>query len=390
MNASSLIGSAESRFICKQPGRYIGWPTVAKGPDGVLHAVFSGDRDCHVCPFGKVFLIRSHDHGATWSDPQVVMDSPLDDRDAGVCVCPDGTMVVSWFTSHYRDYREVFEKYRVKGSLAEERWPEWERALGRISPGDVTRWASSYETPDEPDSPKRFFGFWTIRSNDGGRTWDEPAPSPVYAPHGPTVDARGHLIFLGMKALSRLDGPANVGFARSEDQGRTWTLLASLPSYPPYRGPLPHGFTRLAEPHVIETRSGKLVGMARCEESGNRRVTLRQTESMDGGRTWSDFRETDILGKPPHLLRLHDGRLLLSAGYRHEPYGQRVRISADEGESWPEEREVVIRDDSPSPDLGYASSAECDDGSVVTLYYQIDRPGEKTALAMTKYPVSIL
>ena len=39
--------------LCKEPGRYIGWPTVCRAPNGDLLAVFSGDRDEHVCPFGK-------------------------------------------------------------------------------------------------------------------------------------------------------------------------------------------------------------------------------------------------------------------------------------------------------------------------------------------------
>ena len=46
--------------------------------------VFSGDRDAHVCPWGKVQLLRSRDGGATWSDPVSICDTPLDDRDAGI------------------------------------------------------------------------------------------------------------------------------------------------------------------------------------------------------------------------------------------------------------------------------------------------------------------
>ena len=45
--------------LCKEPGRYIGWPTVCRAKDGDLIAVFSGDRDEHVCPWGKSQLIRS-------------------------------------------------------------------------------------------------------------------------------------------------------------------------------------------------------------------------------------------------------------------------------------------------------------------------------------------
>ncbi len=51
MEAPKILEHATS---CKQPGRYIGWPTIEKGPEGTLYTVFSGDRDAHVCPFGKM------------------------------------------------------------------------------------------------------------------------------------------------------------------------------------------------------------------------------------------------------------------------------------------------------------------------------------------------
>ena len=73
-----------TRVICAQPGRYIGWPTMARTSTGKLLAVFSGDRDGHICPWGKTHLVRSGDDGETWSAPEVIRHSPLDDRDAGI------------------------------------------------------------------------------------------------------------------------------------------------------------------------------------------------------------------------------------------------------------------------------------------------------------------
>ena len=74
----------DSKVICEQPGRYIGWPTIGKAPDGELLVVFSGDRDAHVDPFGRTFLMRSGDCGQTWGDPELINDTPLDDRDTGL------------------------------------------------------------------------------------------------------------------------------------------------------------------------------------------------------------------------------------------------------------------------------------------------------------------
>ena len=49
--------------------RYHGWPTIARRRCGELLAVCSGDRQEHLCPFGRVQLIRSLDGGVHWGPP---------------------------------------------------------------------------------------------------------------------------------------------------------------------------------------------------------------------------------------------------------------------------------------------------------------------------------
>lgn len=62
--------------ICKQPGRYIGWPTIVRTSKGELIVTFSGDRDAHVCPWGKTQMVRSRDNGKTWSDVVTINNTP--------------------------------------------------------------------------------------------------------------------------------------------------------------------------------------------------------------------------------------------------------------------------------------------------------------------------
>ena len=78
---------------------YSGWPTVARRRNGDLLLVWSGDREAHVCPFGRVLLSVSRDEGETWTAPRVILDTDLDDRDAGVVETEKGTLLVSTFTS---------------------------------------------------------------------------------------------------------------------------------------------------------------------------------------------------------------------------------------------------------------------------------------------------
>ena len=89
----------ETKVISDQPRFYHGWPTVARRRSGQLVLACSGGREAHVCPFGRVELMRSDDEGTTWSWPYVVMDSGIDDRDAGVVGTAKGTILVTTFTS---------------------------------------------------------------------------------------------------------------------------------------------------------------------------------------------------------------------------------------------------------------------------------------------------
>ena len=77
---------------------YIGWPTVAEKQDGELIISYSGGREGHVCPFGRLGFMRSADNGRTWSKPQILIESILDDRDSGLCQTSKGTLLVTWFT----------------------------------------------------------------------------------------------------------------------------------------------------------------------------------------------------------------------------------------------------------------------------------------------------
>ena len=87
------------QIIAKESGRYMGWPTIVRTrTKGELIIAFSGDRDSHICPYGKTEIVRSSDEGKTWSDPVIVRNTPLDDRDAGLVETPEGSLIVAWFT----------------------------------------------------------------------------------------------------------------------------------------------------------------------------------------------------------------------------------------------------------------------------------------------------
>jgi hypothetical protein len=70
---------------------------------------------------------------------------------------------------------------------------------------------------------------------------------------------------------------------------------------------------------------------------------------------------------PPSVIRLKDGRLLLTYGYRLKPQAIKALISRDNGRTWSDE--IVLREDGLSWDLGYVRSVQRPDGNIVSVYY---------------------
>lgn len=363
-----------SQVIHKKSGRYVAWPMISKTASGELLVVFSGDREGHVCPYGKTFLMRSADDGQSWSEPELVNDSPLDDRDAGLCVCPDGTLIVSWFTTWCNPADETLPA-------------AWREHLSKIPPETVAQWTREGAT--DSDTVKR--GHWIRRSTDNGRSWEEPIAVPGTAPHGPNALADGRLVFVGNEGYRRSDKSSAISCAESLDMGKTWQVIARISMFPDAEPSDEGGVRYLGEPHVVEVADGHLLGMARHEEQpyveGRLSGRLWQFDSFDGGHTWSAPRETEILGKPPHLLRLKDGRIVVTYSYRHAPYGERACVSADGGKTWDYQNEIVLRDDGPNSDLGYPATVECADGSLLSVYYQREKIDEKPCLMTTRWQV---
>jgi hypothetical protein len=198
---------------------------------------------------------------------------------------------------------------------------------------------------------------------------------PVTAPHGPVRLRSGALLYLGKSFLTDSDGHRRgVGAIRaalSTDSGRTWQTRGAVPLV---EGTVEEHYH---EPHVVELPDGRLLGLIRMqnhgqapplEELGLVHFSLVQTESSDRGRTWTPARPLGFHGSPPHLLQHSTGALVCVYGYRLPPFGQRAMISRDNGQTWA--TDLVLRDDGPTSDLGYPSSVELDDGSILTIYYQ--------------------
>lgn len=330
-----------------EPNRYLGWPSIVKTDKGDLLIVYSGDRDSHVCPWGKTQLIRSSDKGNTWSKPETVNNSPLDDRDAGIIQTSKGTILVNWFTS-----------------LAYAS-PGWERAYQKYA-------RVAEKIPD--GMKKQWLGNWIRRSEDGGKTWLEPSRTLGTSPHGPIQLKEGRLLYVG---TGTWEGTFSFIVEESKDDGESWQVVSIIPS--------PTGNAHnMSEPHMAELKSGKLVAMVRNEPIDRGKCFLLQSESYDDGETWTELHETPLWGYPPHLLVLKNGWLLVVYGHRRTPYSERACISRDEGNTWDIKNEITLTQ-AHNGDLGYPASVQLDDGSILTVFYQQDVRNEPTSIFTTHW-----
>ena len=75
-----------------------------------------------------------------------------------------------------------------------------------------------------------------------------------------------------------------------------------------------------------------------------------------------------VAGSNKLTVRLKDGRLLMSYGYRKAPFGNQARVSTDQGATWSEP--LVISSDGAGGDLGYPSTVELEDGTLLTVWYE--------------------
>ena len=350
--------------------RYQAWPTITKDQNGVLYLATSGHRLSHVCPFGKNLMYTSYDDGKTWSAPQIINDTWLDDRDAGILAWGEGKLLLTWFNHPPKAF--------LKWDAVCDKRPHY-KVRTPLSLGMRALW------DDLPEEEKRSGSFSKI-SYDNGKTWSEPRPAPITSPHGPCLLSDGSLFWLGKEmegsAFPSLETEKRIVAYRSADEGKTWEFVSATPKPLGAEGDC-------HEPYAIQLSDGTILGSVRYHHGkGVAKTRTFLFSSNDNGKTWSEAEFVNEWGSPPHLLEHSSGAIILVYGKRSEVMGQYARASLDKGKTW--SKEALISSVAPDWDHGYPSSVELSNGDILTAYYQKYSGDDYTSLHTSRWSLKEL
>jgi sialidase-1 len=316
-------------------------PSVIVTKSGAVLAFAEGRKSRGDQSENKIVLKRSADAGATWSALQVIAD-------AGKASLNNPCAVVEQNTGR------VFLMYQSY-------------------PAGIREHAKDLQPGHDGE---RIVRNWLLTSDDDGKTWSAPQDltKQCKAPTVATTIASGPGIGIqltrgphaGRLLMPFNEGPFgqwNVYAAFSDDRGKTWQMGQRAPGAHAPNGK--GGTTSLVnEVQMVELSNGAV--MLNSRSYGGRR--LRKTAvSADGSATWSKVVEDENLNEPrcmASILRYSfDKNILLYSGPdSSERRKGTVRISHDDGKTWPTKKVLV-------PGLfAYSCLTRLPDGKVACLY----------------------
>jgi hypothetical protein len=326
-------------IVCHEPERFAGWPAnngVWIWGNEILvgfHQADYVDKDCShsLGGNGRNLLARSLDAGETWK----VEDPENFAGDVGQAVeCPG-------------DINFAHPDFAMR--------VDWSRFFVSYDRGKT--WRGPYKLPD--------FGM------------DQPLTARTdYIVNGP----QDCLVFLSAKEPKVQAAVQDRAFcARTTDGGKTLQFVSWMTDEPIRIRSVMPSTVRCSENHLVSAMRRRL-DVDISGDNKMRKCWIDVYQSADNGRTWeflSQVADTGSSnGNPPSLVRLRDGRLCVTYAYRGicsayryrcQVQGIRARISKDKGKTWG--REIVLRNDARTWDIGYTRTVQRPDGKIVTMYY---------------------
>lgn len=336
--AASLCGQTGTVQTVLEGSGY--FPVLIRLKSGELLATLRGGGS-HVDVRGRLDMVMSKDNGRTWSKPWTAIDQEFDDRNPALGQLKDGTVLLAY--SIAKNYDETGLKF--KGTSRKDRV---------------------------------FDGVYLMRSKDKGKTWSKPERSEaihnfyvdkgLVSPYGKIAQLADGTVLMSVYFEFFDDRGFQSYVFRSHDGGKTWGEPALMGA----------GFN---ETGITALPNGDILAALRAGKG----QSLSIARSTDGGKTWSAPEQvTKDMEHPGDLIVLKNGHVLLSHGERNPPRGVKALISTDNGKTWNKANPITLASDAPNVDCGYPSSVQLPDGSILTIYYQVDDPKNTPASAKAK------
>ncbi len=318
--------SIERTLVCAMQGQF---PVLARGTSGELAVVFRTGAG-HYGLSGTLAAACSTDGGRRWTDPIEVAPRGDDVRNPALGIAADGRWVLAYWKASVRCYPAA-------PGTDDRRW--------RLPPPG--------KLDDDPD-------LFVVFSADRGRTWTPPRPHRSArlawcSPFGRIISTPDGTLLMaayGAPHDARVPGQFDAIVIRSRDGGASWGDESLV-------------LANASELSLCFTSPAELVGAVRRGDGDTAIV-----RSGDGGHTWSAPVVATRPGEhPADLCLLRGGRLLLTFGRRRRPLGCGALTSGDGGETWNIEHETMLAADGIGNDVGYPSTVQLDDDTLVTVLY---------------------
>ncbi len=282
----------------------------------------------------------------------------------------DGTFITAWFGGT-REKDDDVGIWMTKGAPG-----HWEKPFEVAKINNEPHWNPVlFQSP----SGKIFLFFkvgkeisewetWVKTSDDNGETWSA-AYELVKDDHGGRGPVRNKPIILSdgvwIAGASNENGPWNVFFDRSKDEGRTWQRTPYIKiNRKEIEG------KGVIQPTLWESSPGNVHALLRSTDG-----VICRTDSKDYGKTWSPVYKTSLPNPNSgiDLTRLPDGTLLLVHNTDDKDWGSRgtlvISISKDNGKTWVEKVEL----ENGNRDDEYSYPAIINFGDTVAVTYTSNR-----------------
>ncbi|MHC4572937.1 MAG: sialidase family protein [Planctomycetota bacterium] len=260
-----------------------------------------------------------------------------------------------------------------------------------IADGGETRPSPGGVNFAHPDFAMRVGGNRFFVSYNRGKTWRGPYRIEMAGFDKQLTSRTDYIVngkndcFLFLSAREEAVRYDRALCARTTDGGKTFQFLSWMTNiYPPQR-------IRSVMPSTVRISDNELISAMR------RKLRLSDPEgelnwidvyvSDDNGLNWrflskvADTDNDEWNGNPPSMVKLRDGRICLTYGFRGVPWGIRAKLSDDNGRTWSEE--IILRDDGINWDLGYTRTVQRPDGRPLTIYYYNTKESPKQHIAAT-------